>query len=392
MGAKKILHHSLWIGWKDLLEFSRSRLRLIMLVLMPLFMMLMVGFIFPSGSSISNTPIALANMDEGTFGDMLVTQLEAINSKTGMMDLSTATDFDDIKTKIQDGKISGGIIISQDFSSSLMSGKQGAITLVTDQSNPQISMIIEGVLTKTIGEMGTQMAVHKLSTTYNIPSDHTLAVIKPYNVQVKGIVPGKPNYFQFVAPGIMAMVVMMSLMTGLPHAISYEKDMGTLDGMLVAPINRFSIILGKVIAQTTRGLVQGLIILALAILIFGVVIYGNILLVIFLLLLCVFSFVGLGILITSFTENEETATMVMMTLMFPMMFLSGVFFPMQEMPWYMQDIAHCLPLTYATTALRGVMVLGAGVSAISTEIMVLIGFGTVMLLIAIPMFKKAMSK
>jgi len=392
MDAKKILHHSLWIGWKDLLEFSRSRLRLIMLVLMPLFMMLMVGFIFPSGSSISNTPIALANMDEGTFGDMLVTQLEAINSKTGMMDLSTATDFDDIKTKIQDGKISGGIIISQDFSSSLMSGKQGAITLVTDQSNPQISMIIEGVLTKTIGEMGTQMAVHKLSTTYNIPSDHTLAVIKPYNVQVKGIVPGKPNYFQFVAPGIMAMVVMMSLMTGLPHAISYEKDMGTLDGMLVAPINRFSIILGKVIAQTTRGLVQGLIVLALAILIFGVVIYGNILLVIFLLFLCVFSFVGLGILITSFTENEETATMVMMTLMFPMMFLSGVFFPMQQMPWYMQDIAHCLPLTYVTTALRDVMVLGAGVSAISTEIMVLIGFGTVMLLIAIPMFKKAMSK
>ncbi|RLF96750.1 ABC transporter permease [Thermococci archaeon] len=392
MSAKKILLHSLWIGWKDLLEFSRSRLRLIMLVLMPLFMMLMVGFIFPSGSSISNTPIALANMDEGTFGDILVTQLEAINSKTGMMDLSTATDFDDIKTKIQDGKISGGIIISPDFSSSLMSGKQGAIMLVTDQSNPQISMMIEGVLTKTIEEMGTQMAVHKLSTTYNIPPDHTLAVIKPYNVQVKGIVPGKPNYFQFVAPGIMAMVVMMSLMTGLPHAISYEKDMGTLDGMLVAPINRFSIILGKVIAQTTRGLVQGLIILALAILIFGVVIYGNILLVIFLLLLCVFSFVGLGILITSFTENEETATMVMMTLMFPMMFLSGVFFPMQEMPWYMQDIAHCLPLTYATTALRDVMVLGAGVSAISTEIMILIGFGTVMLLIAIPMFKKAMSK
>lgn len=392
MSAKKILLHSLWIGWKDLLEFSRSRLRLIMLVLMPLFMMLMVGFIFPSGSSISNTPIALANMDEGTFGDILVTQLEAINSKTGMMDLSTATDFDDIKTKIQDGKISGGIIISPDFSSSLMSGKQGAIMLVTDQSNPQISMMIEGVLTKTIEEMGTQMAVHKLSTTYNIPPDHTLAVIKPYNVQVKGIVPGKPNYFQFVAPGIMAMVVMMSLMTGLPHAISYEKDMGTLDGMLVAPINRFSIILGKVIAQTTRGLVQGLIILALAILIFGVVIYGNILLVIFLLLLCVFSFVGLGILITSFTENEETATMVMMTLMFPMMFLSGVFFPMQEMPWYMQDIAHCLPLTYATTALIDVMVLGAGVSAISTEIMILIGFGTVMLLIAIPMFKKAMSK
>lgn len=367
-----------------------------MLVLMPLFMMSMVGFIFPSGSSISHTPIAIANLDteynNTTFGNTFVAQLEAINNKTGLMVLSTATGFDDIKAKIQDGKVNGGIIISQDFSSSLMAGRQGNITIITDQSNPQLSMLIQGVLTKTIEQMGTQNATDKLNTTYNISSNYTFAIIKPYNVRIGGIVPGAPNYFQFVAPGVMAMVVMMSLMTGLPHAISYEKDMGTLDGMLVAPINRLSIILGKVIAQTTRGMVQGVIILLLAILLFGVVIQGSILLVIFLLLLSVFSFVGLGILITSFTENEETATMVMMTLMFPMMFLSGVFFPIQQMPWYMQDLAYCLPLTYATTALRKVMVLGADMPAISTEIMFMIGFGIALLLIAVPMFKKAMSR
>lgn len=396
MDVRRVARHSLWIGWKDLLEFSRSRLRLIMLVLMPLFMMSMVGFIFPSGSSISHTPIMIANLDIGynntTLGETFVAQLEAINNKTGLMVLSTATGFDDIKAKIQDGKVNGGIIISQDFSSSLIAGRQGNITIITDQSNPQLSMLIQGVLTKTIEQMGTQNATDKLNTTYNISSNYTFAIIKPYNIRVGGIVSGAPNYFQFVAPGVMAMVVMMSLMTGLPHAISYEKDMGTLDGMLVAPINRLSIILGKVIAQTTRGMVQGVIILSLAILLFGVVVYGNILLVIFLLLLTVFSFVGLGILITSFTENEETATMVMMTLMFPMMFLSGVFFPIQQMPWYMQDLAYCLPLTYATTALRKVVVLGADVPAISTEIMFMIGFGIALLLIAVPMFKKAMSR
>ena len=186
------------------------------------------------------------------------------------------------------------------------------------------------------------------------------------------------------------MVVMMALMTGLPHAISYENEIGTLDGMLAAPINRLSIILGKVMAQTVRGMIQGFIILILAVVLFGVVIEGNILLVIFLILLTVFSFVGLGILITSFTENEETATMVMMTFMFPMLFLSGVFFPLQQMPWYMQDLAHFLPLTYATTALRKVMVLGADLSAVSTDVIILLTFG--ILAIAVPMFKKAMSK
>ena len=164
-----------------------------------------------------------------------------------------------------------------------------------------------------------------------------IAVIKPFNVQTQGVVSGHPSYFDFIAPGIMAMTVMMSVMTGLPVAISQEKEIGTMDGMMVAPINRLSILLGKTMAQTGRGLIQGVIILALAIGIFGVAIQGSILLVFALLLLGVFSFVGLGIVITSFTKDQETAQMLMMTLMFPMMFLSGVFFPIQQMPWYMQD-------------------------------------------------------
>jgi ABC-2 type transport system permease protein len=361
-------------------------------VLMPLFMMVMVGFIFPSGSSIKDTPIALVNNDTGSIGSTFVTQLETINNQTGMMDLSVAQDFNDIKTKLQNNEINGGIIIPENFSSNILSGKQGSITIVIDQSNPQMSLTIQGVLTKTIESMGKQTAIYNLNSKYNVSITTATSMITPYVVESKGIVPGEPNYFQFVAPGIIAMVVMMALMTGLPHAISYEKDIGTLDGMLAAPINRLSIILGKVMAQTVRGMIQGFIILLLAVVLFGVVIEGNILLVIFLILLTVFSFVGLGILITSFTENEETATMVMMTLMFPMMFLSGVFFPLQQMPWYMQGLAKFLPLTYATTALRKVMVLGADISAVGTEVLILIGFGIILLAIAVPMFRQAMSK
>jgi len=398
--VKQVIRHSSWICWKDLVEFSRSKLRLVLLVLMPLFMMVMVGYIFPSGTSISHQPVALANQDMGNssvvppvhLGNAFVSSLEAINNQTGMMDLSTATGFDDIKTRIQDGKLSGGIIVPPDFTERILSGKQGEITIVTDQSNPQISSMMQAVLSKTIESMGTYVARLNLNSTYNITWNNTMAVIQPYTVQFTGIVPGEPNYFEFVAPGIISMVVMMSLMTGLPHAISYEKDIGTLDGMLVAPINRLSIILGKVMAQTIRGLIQGAIIVVLAVLLFGVVIYGSVLLVVALLLLTVFSFVGLGILITSFTGREETATMVMMTLMFPMMFLSGVFFPIQQMPAAMQDIAHLLPLTYAAQALRKVMVLGAGLDAVATETLILFGFGIVLLAIAVPMFKKAMSR
>jgi len=275
----------------------------------------------------------------------------------------------------------------------VFSGMQGTIIIVTDDSNPQIAQMIQGVLERVFDSMGTMQAQQQLQAANPALNATTaLAVVKPYNIQTQGVVAGTPSYFDFIAPGIMAMTVMMSVMTGLPVAISQEKEIGTMDGMMVAPVNRLSILLGKTLAQTGRGLIQGIIILALAIGIFGVAIQGNILLVFALLLLGVFSFVGLGIVITSFTKDQETAQMLMMTLMFPMMFLSGVFFPIQQMPWYMQTISQFLPLTYAASALRKVMVLGAGIPQIGNELIILIVFGIVMIAIALPVFRRMMTR
>ncbi|MGA1974984.1 MAG: ABC transporter permease [Conexivisphaerales archaeon] len=399
MGAKTLLSHSLRIAWKDLLELFRNRLMLAFLIIMPLFMMGMVGFIFPSNAtSLSNVPVAIVNQDAGYNGSTIGSQtftaiLQQINNKTGMMVLSNASSLSDVKTMIQKGDVEGGIIIPSNFTASILAGEQGTITIVTDQSNPQISATIETVLSSVFGEMGTMLAQQKvqlLSSAVN--ESNSLAIVEPYKVQVQGIVSGSTNYFNFVAPGIMMMTVMMSVMTGLPQAISQEKEVGTMDGMMVAPINRLSIILGKALGQTARGLLQGVIILALAVGLFGVTIHGNILLVFGLLLLGVFSFVGLGIVITSFAKDQGTATMMVTTLIFPMMFLSGVFFPIQEMPWYMQDISKVLPLTYASDALRKVMVLGAGIPDLTIDLAVMIAFGIVMTSIAVPVFRRTMTR
>jgi ABC-2 type transport system permease protein len=399
MGAKTLLSHSLRIAWKDLVELFRNRLGLVLLILMPLFMMVMVGFIYPSnGNSVSNLPVALVNEDAGdgnsTFlGQNFTMGLQQINSQTGMFVLSNASSMGDIKDRVQRGDLDGGIVIPSNFTASILSGEQGTLIIVTDQSNPQISATIQAVLSGVFDQMGTMLArqnVQALNPAVN--ASNSLAIVKPYSVRMEGVVSGNPSYFDFIAPGIMAMTVMMSVMTGLPVAISQEKEVGTLDGMMVAPINRLSIILGKTLGQTARGLIQGAVILALAVGLFGVTIHGSILLVFGLLLLGVFSFVGLGIVITSFAKDQETAQMLMMTLMFPMMFLSGVFFPIQQMPWYMQDISRVLPLTYASDALRKVMVLGAGVPAISTDLIILIVFGAVMTAIAVPVFRRAMTR
>jgi len=398
MDAKSLLSHSFRIAWKDLMELIRNRLGLVMLVLMPIFMMAMVGFIYPSNSSISNIPIALANEDTGygnsTIGSQtFLTALQGINNSTGMMTITNASNMDEIKDLVQKGDVYGGILIPSNFTSSILTGEQGTVLIVIDQSNPQMSATIQTVLSGVFDQMGTLLAQQKVQgLNPAINATNALAIVKPYDVETEGAVSGHSSYFDFIAPGIMAMTVMMSVMTGLPAAISQEKEVGTLDGMMVAPINRLAIILGKTLAQTARGLIQGVLILALAVVLFGVTIQGSILLVFGLLLLGVFSFVGLGVVITSFAKDQETAMMIMMTLMFPMMFLSGVFFPIQQMPWYMQSVSKVLPLTYAATALRKVMVLGAQIPAITTELTILIAFGIVMTAIAVPVFKRAMTR
>jgi len=398
VGAKTLLSHSFRIAWKDTMELFRNKMMLVMLILMPLFMMVMVGFIYSSDTSMSNVPIALVNQDSG-YGNSTVasqtftTVLQQINNSTGMMKLSNVSSVDEIKTLVKNGEIDGGIVIPSNFTESILTGQQGTIIIITDQSNPQMSSTIQSALKSVFDQMGTMLAQQNvMGLNSSVNYSNSLAIVKPYTVTTEGIVEGNSTYFDFIAPGIIAMTVMMSVMTGLPAAISQEKEVGTLDGMMAAPINRLSVILGKTLAQTARGLLQGVIILVLAVGLFGVTIHGSVLLVFGLLLLGVFSFVGLGIVLTSFAKDQETAMMLMMTLMFPMMFLSGVFFPIQQMPWYMQGISKFLPLTYASQALRKVMVLGADIPAISTELTILIVFGIVMIAIAVPVFRRMMTR
>ena len=144
MTARTILNHSMRIAWKDLMELFRNRLGLVLLIVMPLFMMVMVGFIYPTNGTVSNLPVALVNQDSGFNSSYLPSQtfvgmLQGINNQTGIMDLSTASNLEEVKDMVQRGELEGGILIPSNFTQSLLSGQQGTIIIVTDQSNPQIS-------------------------------------------------------------------------------------------------------------------------------------------------------------------------------------------------------------------------------------------------------------
>jgi len=387
------------IAKKDLTEFIRDRLRLITFIIMPIFMMTLTGFIFPSQNSLKNIKIGISNQDDSQVSAQLVKLVREL--KTNGSNVFIVKDYpslDAIKVGIKEQQINSGLFIPANFSKDLNANQQAEITIVEDQSNPQISALTVQVLAQTIEGFGKQIGGKKIESVLvatkvpQVNQSSPLSFIEPVKSKVVGLISGQSNYFEFVAPGIMAMVVMTAVLTGLAASVSRENEQGTLDGILVAPVRRLSIILGKATSQSVRGIIQGFIVMALSILLFGVTIHGSLLLVALLLLLGIFSFVGLGILVSAAASEQETATQLLFMFQFPMLFLSGAFFPIQQMPGVMQQIAHLLPLTYAIEALRKVIILGGGFMDVRNEILILFVFGAVTLSIALPLFNRLVKR
>jgi ABC-2 type transport system permease protein len=390
---KGLIAHSFRLGIKDLLVFARDRMMLISFVIMPIFMMLMVGFIFPSQNILKEVPFGVVNLDEGSIGDQVVLGLQKMNrsQSTPLFAIIYLHSEGSALNQIRDQIINGALVIPADFTAQISGGEQASLILITDQSNPQISASVTGTLDALVSSMASQLAARNIATLLpSVPNPQQL--IAPFTIQTEGIIAGNPNYFEFVAPGIMAMTIMFAAMTGLAGSISRERELGTLDGIISAPISRLSIILGKSFAQVVRGLLQAVLALILTVALFGVVVHGSYGLLALLLLLTVFSFIGIGVMISALASQQETAMTIMMTLTFPMLFLSGALFPIQQMPVAMQYISKALPLTYAVEALRKCMVLGTGVSGMMTEIWVMVGFGVVFTAIAIPVFNRAITR
>jgi ABC-2 type transport system permease protein len=281
-------------------------------------------------------------------------------------------------------------VIPHNFSSSIQNQTQAQILVLTDPSNPTIAQGLIQYLSQVIAIIADQFSRDIIAT--GMPIIDPDFILNPLTLQVETIVTGGGSSFDFVAPGFIAMNVMMSGLSALGAALARERESGTLAGILMSPISRTAIILGKMISFTVRNLFQGGITIAMAIIVFGITIRGNPLLITGILIIGTLSFLGLGIVATAIAKEQESAQLVLGLLQFPMMFLSGVLFPVEQMPVFLQTVSKVLPLTYAVDALRKVMILGAGINAVIEPLFILIALAIVTIVIGVPLFNRAVKR
>jgi ABC-2 type transport system permease protein len=204
-------------------------------------------------------------------------------------------------------------------------------------------------------------------------------LIAGFNLQSGGINIG------FFAPGFIGMTVLMAALFG-GGAIIWEREFGILKGTLVAPISRVSAVLGKAMGFVTITLIQGIMILIFAALI-GVhyVSVIGVLAAIIVMFLAGIGFIGFGIALASIIEGHEGFQMIMGFMTMPLVLLSGAFFPIGNLPVWLQALIFANPLTYAVEALRWFL-LGNAVIPITLSIPVITLFAVIMLLVAAKLF------
>jgi ABC-2 type transport system permease protein len=213
------------------------------------------------------------------------------------------------------------------------------------------------------------------------------AIVNAINLDVDRVY-GDIKYIDFLVPAILAMTLMFSCMMGMGRSIAGERETGELTRLFMTPTSISTVIGGKIISKLVIEVMRALILLVTAIILFGVAIKGNLLLAIVMLIIGALSFVGFGILISASTATEEDYTQVAMPFSMPMMFVSGVFYPVETMPWIFQKLAYICPLTYLNDAMRSIMIKGAGIGDIWLDIVVLLGFTALFFILGVIRFNR----
>jgi ABC-2 type transport system permease protein len=365
--------------------------------------MSMFGYIYPPvpksnpvtgiiGTSFPNLPVSLVQMDDSQTANLVAAQFIQISQQQGLFKVSETASYEAARSQLVEGNLKGIIIIPQGFSSALAGGQPATVQVTVDETNPTTAAVVQSEISAVFTIIGSQISSQEITSMDPGNSVNPSFIVQPISVTQIPLINGVASSFQFLAPGFMALTVITGSLQGVATAISREKEQGTMDGLLVSPIPHRSIILGKVAAQTVRGLIQGFLILGLSMVLFGVQIYGSPFIMFIVLLLGTASFVGVGIILTAVAPDQETAQMMTVLLQFPMMFISGILFPIDQLPGWLQYVGKGLPLYYAADALRKVIILNASLGAIMPDLLILIIYTFLTMTAAIPLFERAMRR
>ena len=343
---------------------------MIMLLAFPIIMILLFGFGITT--EINNTKFAIYDPSKDIATQNIITKLET----SEYFSLEEALEYpDQIETVFKEGKVGLLIVFSENFYENLIHTGEAQILLIADGTDPNTASTITTYASRIIG-----MYQQELLDIENMPFQIKTEVKLLYNPTMKSA--------YNIVPGVMGMVLMLicALMTSV--SIAREKELGTMEVILVSPMPPLLIVLSKVVPYFTISLINFTNVLLIAVFILKVPINGSIFSLYFVSIIFIFVALALGLLISSVTDRQLVALLVSaMGLMMPVVMLSGLMFPIENMPVILQGIAQIIPAKWYIVATRDIMIKGLGLMDVIKEISVLSLMAVVLIAASLKKFK-----
>ncbi len=373
METKKIW----WMIKKDLLTLWRHKVQFASLILFPILMIALCGW--GMGGTVENTPVVIVKQTSGEITDQTINAIK-VDKTFEVKDI--LSDPDEAKKMVDNGEAKSAIILSADYESE---GKRNAI-LYIDSSDQMTTQMVVPTTQRIFASLSEQIEMSKVESAYQ-NTDRGTAVKQAIKLQINKIY-GEIEYIDFLLPGVLAMTMFMSSMLGLGNSIAGERERGELARLFMTPTSISSVLSGKIISQVVKEMIRAVVLILSAMLIFNAVINGSFALLILVMLISVLCFVGFGMMISATSKTQEDYIQIVMPIAIPMMFICGVFFPKETMPWLLQKISYLLPLTYANDAFRAVMLQGAGLGSIAFDLLVLLLFTLLFFVVGVVRFNR----
>ncbi len=351
---------------KEFRQILRKKAFMIPMFMFPIVMIIFFGY--GMGGTVKNADILIVNDDTGIASSSLVNEMGSFIPTYGEVKMFSITYTKDMGQSEAERKIDAGLykavlIIPQDYSERVAKNESVTLTLLTDSSDTTSSGIIINFMKQLISKTG--------AVSLNIPNIY-----------------GKLQYIDFLTPAVIALTVFFGTIQTMGYAIAGERQDGTLVRILMTPVSKGAIILGKTLHQLVLQLARAVVLIIGAIVILGVTMNGSWLLVALVLIIFTFGAVGLGMAISAISEDMISFQAISMLVAFPSMFATGVFYPLSSAPDWMRAIAYMVPLTYANDAMRTIMVKGQGLAFIANDMIILIAFGVVYFTLGVYLFRR----
>ena len=375
-----------WMIKKELISLKRHPGRLISILAFPIIMILLFGY--GMGGEMTDLPIVVVSQSDGNLTDLT---LDTIKSTETYHVVEVMDSLSDAKARVDSGEVKAAIILPSDYDDD--SSQQKGVTLYLDSSDQMASQILESSTQGIFYRLSNMVAASQTSVSTqdaNItPSlGHSLNNFKDdISLHINRIY-GNIKYIDFLVPAILGMTIMMSCMMGMGSTIAGERETGELARLFMTPTSVATVIGGKSVAKLLIELVRALILIFMAVLLFNVSIKGGFLQTFIVLVIGALCFVGFGIMLSARTSTQEDYAQISLPFSMPMMFVSGVFYPIETMPWILQKLAYIFPLTYLNDAMRGIMLKGQTLGDVWLDLVVLLGFTLLFFIVGVKRFNR----